>query len=88
MYKVVNEKEHIDWINFQDSRSDLELTGPKIGNRGNVNRKISESFNDDGETIFTLEALQEIDKLKDNKAIGVDKASLVILKRLFLTSGS
>ena len=40
------------------------------------------SCNDDGKTIFTLEALyQEIDKLKDNKAIGIDKASPIILKR-------
>ena len=37
------------------------------------------SCNDDGETIFTLEALyQEIDKLKD---IVVDKTSPIILKR-------
>ena len=40
------------------------------------------SCNDDGKAIFTLEALhREIDNLKDNKAIGVDKASPVILKR-------
>ena len=37
--------------------------------------------NDDGEAIFTLEVLyQEIDKLKDNKTICVDKASPIILK--------
>ena len=35
--------------------------------------------NDDGDAIFTLEALYlEIAKLKDNKAIGVNKA--IILK--------
>ena len=40
------------------------------------------SCNDDGKNIFTLEALyREIDNLKDNKAIGVDKASPIILKR-------
>ena len=40
------------------------------------------SCNDDGEAIFTLEALyQENGKLKENKAIGVDKASTIILKR-------
>ena len=40
------------------------------------------SCNDDGKAIFTLEALhREIDNLKDNKAIGLDKASPVILKR-------
>ena len=40
------------------------------------------SCNDDGEAIFTLEALyQEIEKLKDNKAIHVDKASSIMLKR-------
>ena len=45
-------------------------------------RSTSTSCNDDGKTIFTLEALyQEIDKLKDNKAICVDKASTIILKR-------
>ena len=40
------------------------------------------SCNDDGMVIFTMEALyQEIDNLKDNEAIGVDKASPIILKR-------
>ena len=40
------------------------------------------SCNDDEDAILTLEALyQEIDKLKDNKDIHVEKASLIILKR-------
>ena len=40
------------------------------------------SCNVDGKAIFTLEALfQEIDNLKDNRAIGVEKARPIILKR-------
>jgi len=40
------------------------------------------SCNDDGKVIFTLETLHRaIDDLKDNKAIGVDRASPIILKR-------
>ena len=40
------------------------------------------SCNDDGKVIFKLETLHRaIDNLKDNKAIGVDKASPIILKR-------
>ena len=36
----------------------------------------------DGKAIFSLEALyREIDNLKDNKAIGMDKASHIILKK-------
>ena len=40
------------------------------------------SCSDDGESIFTLEALyRKNDKLKDNKVIGVDKTSPIILKK-------
>ena len=40
------------------------------------------SCNDDGKAIFTLEALyQEIDNPTDNKGIGIDKTSPIILKR-------
>ena len=45
-------------------------------------QRIGSSCNDDGQAIFILEALyREIDKLKVNKTIGVDRASPVILKR-------
>ena len=38
--------------------------------------------NDDGKAIFSLEALdREIENLKDNKYIGLDKVCPIILKR-------
>ena len=44
--------------------------------------RTSTSCNDDRKAIFTLETLhREIDNLKDNKAIEIDKASPIILKR-------
>ena len=47
-----------------------------------ITHRTCTSCNDDGDAIFTLETLyKEIDKLKDNKAIGLEKASPIILKR-------
>ena len=44
--------------------------------------RICTSCNDDRKAIFTLETLyREIDNLKDNKAIDVDKDSPAIMKR-------
>ena len=39
MYKIyANKCEPIDWVNFVSLRSNLELTGPAIGLRGNRSR--------------------------------------------------
>ena len=44
MYKVVNEHEQIEWVNFSKLRSYLEITGPAMGVRGNSRRIRRESF--------------------------------------------
>ena len=44
MNKVVNEQEHIDWVDFSDLRSDLKLTGPAIGTRANSQRIRRKAF--------------------------------------------
>ena len=44
MYKVVNEQEQIEWVNFPKLRSNLEITGPAMGVRGNSRRIRRESF--------------------------------------------
>ena len=38
MYKVVNEQEQIEWMNFPKLRSNLEITGPVMNVRGNSRR--------------------------------------------------
>ena len=38
MYKVVNEQEHIEWVNFTKLRSNLEITGPAMEVNGNSRR--------------------------------------------------
>ena len=43
MYKVVNEQEQIKWDNFLKLKSNLEITGPKMGVRGNRRRIRRES---------------------------------------------
>ena len=53
-----------------------------VGNLPQFAKKTHPSCTDDEESIFTLEALyREINKLKDSKAIGVDRVSLIIVNQ-------
>ena len=44
MYKMVNEQEQIEWLNFPKLRSNLEITGPAIGFKENTRRIRRKSF--------------------------------------------